>query len=257
MFLKKKVDENSFSTDGYIVLDTDLEHNYEFKLIVNDIYKHLNLKLKNTKLKKMGGYFMGNFGINQGPFGPKLYSMVFKDQFLKLFEILTGKQVKLFDIFYGGNLVMPKKGKQNFHIDGAFNKKMYLVSIATENISLTNGPTEICVGSHNEELKYWKFFFSKKKKKKLLLKKGQILIRKHNLWHRGTKNLSNTPRLLLSFILTPKVYNNKIDPMSSNLEILPNFFKKNLLGKFQEFSYVYLSGLHVLFKILISLIRQK
>ena len=63
--------------------------------------------------------------------------------------------------------------------------------------------------------------------------------------------------LLLSFILTPKVYNNKIDPLSSNLEILPNFFKKNLLGKFQEFSYVYLSGLHVLFKLMISFIRQK
>ena len=45
----------------------------------------------------------------------------------------------------------------------------------------------------------------KKAKKKLTMKKGQILIRKHNLWHRGTKNLSNKNRLLLSFIMTPKV----------------------------------------------------
>lgn len=257
MFLKKKVDKNFLSQNGYIVLDTDLENNHEFKLLVNEIYKHLDFKLKSIELKKMGGYVMGNFGINMGPFGPKLYTMIFKKQFLKLFEILTGNQINFYDIFYGGNLVMPKKGKQNFHIDGAFKKEMYLISIATEDVTLTNGPTEICSGSHVKELKYWKFFFSKKKKKKLLLKKGQILIRRHNLWHRGTKNLSNKPRLLLSFILTPKLYNNKIDPISSNLEILPNFFKTTLLGRVQEFSYVYLSGLHLSFKLLISLIKQK
>ena len=44
------------------------------------------------------------------------------------------------------------------------------------------------------------FFFAEKQKVKLTMKKGQILIRKHNLWHRGTTNHSDKPRLLLSFI---------------------------------------------------------
>ena len=67
---------------------------------------------------------------------------------------------------------------------------MYLISFATEDITLKNGPTEVCLGTSIKPLKYWQFILTKKKKKKkLLLKKGQILIRKHSLWHRGTRKL--------------------------------------------------------------------
>ena len=62
---------------------------------------------------------------------------------------------------------------------------MYLVSIATEDITLDNGPTEVWWHILNPCLLM--NFFTKNKKK--LMKKGQILIRKHNLWHRGTKIL--------------------------------------------------------------------
>ena len=50
------------------------------------------------------------------------------------------------------------------------------------------------------------------------MKKGQILIRKHNLWHRGTKNLSNKNRLLLSFIMTPKSRKTKLKTSRVNFE---------------------------------------
>ena len=109
---------------------------------------------------------MGNFGINQGPIGPKLYSWFFKDEFIKIFEDLTESKLDDFYIFHGGNLVLPNKGRQHFHIDGSYNKVMYMVSVATEDIDLNNAPTEICVGSHQRDLKFWEFFFSKKIKKK-------------------------------------------------------------------------------------------
>ena len=64
-------------------------------------------------------------------------------------------------------------------------------------------------------MKFWEFFLSKKYKKKVTLKKGQIFIRPHNLWHRGTKNKSNKPRLLLSFSMTPKIPNEQIQNYSS------------------------------------------
>ena len=57
---------------------------------------------------------------------------------------------------------MPKKGNQLFHTDGSYEEEMYLVSIATENITLDNGPTEICVGTHLKSMSYDEFFFFKK-----------------------------------------------------------------------------------------------
>jgi len=257
MFIKKLIDKDFFYNNGYIILDTNLENNHNYNKLVDEINNDLKLKLQNNKLSKNGGYIMGNFGIDQGPYGPKLYSFIFKDEFIKIFEDLIKSKLNLFDILYGGNLVLPKKGNQHFHIDGSYTKKMFMISIVTEDINFENGPTEICVGSHKKEMKFWEFFFSKKQKKKILLKKGQILIRPHNLWHRGTKNNSNKPRLLLSFSVTPKINKNKVHNPSPNLRILPNFFKSNFIGRLQEFSYVYLGGIRIILKLLVSLIKQK
>ena len=258
MFIKKSIDKNQYNNDGYAIIDTDLEYNQDFNNLIEQIDNELKIKIKNKQLKKNGGFVMGNFGINQGPYGPQLKSLIFKEQFVRIFEDLIDGKLDSFDIFYGGNLVLPKKGKQHFHIDGQYGKKMYMISIATENIDSNNGPTEICVGSHKKKMKFWEFFFSRKQKKKLFLKKGQILIRPHNLWHRGTKNFSNKARLLLSFVMTQQVGNGKkIESIPSELIILPNFFNSNFLGKLHELFYIYFGSIHQILKILISFIKKK
>ena len=112
---------------------------------------------------------------------------------------------------------------------------MYLISIATEDITLMNGPTEICLGSNNKNMSIDQFFFSKKQIVKLTMKRGQILVRKHNLWHRGTTNHSDKPRLLLSFIMIPKSRKVKIEKISSKFEILRTKSRKTSKKlKFEE-----------------------
>lgn len=257
MFIKRPVDKNYYNNNGYIILDTDLEFDQDFNNLVNKIYDDMNSKIKNSELKKNGGYVMGNFGINQGPFGPKLYSLIFKDQFIEIFENLTESKLDEFNVFHGGNLVLPNKGKQHFHTDGSYNKKMYMVSIVTEDIGLKNAPTEICLGSHKKQMKFWKFFLGRKNKKKVILKKGQILIRPHNLWHRGTKNKSNKPRLLLSFTMTPKIINQEVQEISESFEILPNFFKSNFFGRLHEFFYVHFGLALIILKFFRSIVKEK
>ena len=159
MFIKKTVDKNYYNNNGYIVLDTDLEHSEDFNNLVNEIYNVLNSKMNSSELKKNGGYLMGNFGVNQGPFGPKLYSLIFKDEIIKIFEDLTESKLDEFNVFCGGNLVLPKKGKQHFHIDGSYNKKMYMISIVTEDIHVNNAPTEVCLGTHKKKNEVLEIFF--------------------------------------------------------------------------------------------------
>ena len=134
---------------------------------------------------------------------------------------------------------------------------MYMVSIVTEDIDYNNAPTEICLGSHKKYMKFWEFFFSRKIKKKITLKKGQILIRPHNLWHRGTKNKSVKPRLLLSFSMSLKKDNKQTQKISSSVEILPNFFKSNFFGRLHEFFYVYFGSILTILKLINSLIKEK
>ena len=88
------------------------------------------------------------------------------------------------------------------------------------------------------------------------MKKGQVLIRKHNLWHRGTKNFSDKPRLLLSFVMIPKIRNVKLEPQSEKFKILPNFFKNDLFGKIHETIYAKLGFLVIVVKLLLSILRK-
>ena len=43
-----------------------------------------------------------------------------------------------------------------------------MVSVATEDITLANGPTEICAGSHLKSMSFHEFFFRKKENKNYL-----------------------------------------------------------------------------------------
>ncbi len=257
MFTKKLDNKKIFEEDGFILLNTNLNSDVNFNNIVNEIYTELDELVSKKDLKSYGGYTMGNFGINQGPLGKKLFSLVFNDDIVNIFENIVGNKLDKFCVNYGGNLTLPNKGLQHFHMDGDFKKEMYLVSIATENINLMNGPTEVCAGSHIKNLSFWKFFFSKKNKKKLIINKGQILIRKHNLWHRGTRNRTNRYRHLLSFILIPMNRKNQIVPISDNLKILPNFFKSDFSGRMQEFIYVHLRFFHIIVKLIYSFFFKK
>ena len=256
MFIKEKIEKKFFDTNGFVLLDTSLSNDHLFSNLSNEIEKSLLLELKNSKLKKFGGYLMGNLNVNQGPFAQKLYKSVFVDEFISYFEELTSKKLSSFDINYGGNLALPKKGVQHFHTDGKFENEMYMVSVATEDITLNNGPTEICVGSHLRSMLFHEFFFSKKNKKKVLMNKGQVLIRKHNLWHRGTVNYSNKHRLLLSFIMIPKWRKINLNVLSEKLEIFPNFFKSTIMGRIQEFLYVRMFKIHTILKILKSFLYK-
>ena len=123
MFIKKLVDKNYYINNGYAIIDTDLKLNKDFNNLIDKINDDLKLKINESELKKNGGFIMGNFGINQGPYGPQLYSLIFKEQLIKIFEEFTESNLEDFKVFYGGNLVLPNKGKQHFHIDGSYKKK--------------------------------------------------------------------------------------------------------------------------------------
>ena len=103
-------------------------------------------------------------------------------------------------------------------------------------------------------------FFQKKEKKKIILSKGDLIIRKHSTWHRGTKNLSDKPRFLIAFLLFDK--NLKIksnyDSISkfnetSEIIIFNNFFPSSTLGRFKESIYVKIKPIFIFYKLLRSI----
>ena len=113
---------------------------------------------------------------------------------------------------------------------------------------------EIVEDYHDINLPYWKFILAKKRKKKIFMKTGDIILRKHSLWHRGTINQTSNPRLLISFLFFEKDRNLKSNlDENSEVKIYENFFASNIKGKIKEFIYVKLGFLFAAYKILKSL----
>ena len=123
-----------------------------------------------------------------------------------------------------------------------------ILNLAIHDIDLSNAPTQIVPGTHNRNIKYWKFYLNEIFKKKLFVKmnKGDLIIRNHSIWHRGTKNKSKNLRILLLFALTEKSLDKKFSQeINENLIIGENQFKSTFAQKFKEVFSIYLSPIYI------------
>ena len=248
----KKILEKNFKKNGYLHVKNFLTKNKKFIKYSSEINYLIQKKLQKVNIKNYGGSLIGNINVYPGKYGKKIFQLLEIGGLNKIIKNCTGMNLKNFDILYGGNLNLPKKHNQHFHTDGNYNDKMLIVTVATSDVKTVSGPTEVVLNSHKKKYSYLNFLLKKKKIKKLLLSKGDLLIRKHNLWHRGTINYSNKPRFQIAFMLFDKRRMFKKKVFRNELYFLDNFFGNNLIGKFKEYIYVYLKPIYIIYKVLRS-----
>jgi hypothetical protein len=242
-----------FEKDGYIIIENFLNSTH-FDNICNSLNKDLNIYCSENNLNKLGGSIIGNLNVFPGKYASLIYEELCKNCFLDIVEEISQKKKNELDILVGGNLALPNKHNQHFHTDGKFKDEMIMCSIATEDVLNQNGPTEIVLDSHRQDTTYWKFLLSKKEKRKLIIKKGDLLIRKHSIWHRGTQNKSNKPRFVIAFLIFDKK-RKMISNLKSkeDLRVYNNFFGNNFYERVKEFLYVYFKIIFIIYKIILSL----
>lgn len=244
--------KQNFKNNGYIYLSSFLNSN-DFYNICDQFKSKVTKKLHETNLNKIGGFKIGNLNLNAGRDANKIWSLLIKNNLENLIFETLGKKLSDFTIRISGNINFPNKGAQHFHTDGKFKDKVYILSIATEEINEKNGPTEVVEDYHDIDLPYWKFCLLKKRKKKILLKTGDIFFRKHSLWHRGTTNKSLNPRILISFLFFENE-RNILSNLNENdeIQIYNNFFESTSIGAIKELIYVKFGFLFALYKIIKS-----
>ena len=245
-----------YQENGYIRLRNFISEDKKF-IKASDILNYDLLKCINkTKIDTIGGYLIGNLNVYPGKHGIKILQLLKKKGLNKIIKEISGKKLEAYDILQGGNLALPFGHNQHFHTDGNFNDKMILVSVATSDVHFNSGPTEIVEKSHKKNLKYYKFLLQKKKIKKLILSFGDLVIREHCLWHRGTINRSNKNRFLITFLLFNKSRRIKKNKFQNSIRIYNNFFNNSFSGRCKEFIYIYFKFLFVSYKIILSLLKK-
>tara|TARA_B100000989_G_scaffold44741_1_gene28539 strand:- start:110 stop:886 length:777 start_codon:yes stop_codon:yes gene_type:complete len=257
--IKNSIEKDFFEKNGYIQLSSKI-NNKDFDRLCEQIIFETNKFYSENfkKIKNLGGYLTGNLELLPDKKLTDLWNIICDKDFENTFEDITGKKLSNFNIKCSGNVVLPNKGYQHFHTDGPLKSKKIILNLAIHEIDLTNAPTEIIPGTHNRDIKYWKFYLYEIFKKKIFIKmkKGDLIIRNHSIWHRGTKNRSKNLRILLLFALTEKSLDKKFSQeLSENLTIGENQFKSSHMQKFKEVFSIYLAPIYIFYRIISSFIK--
>ena len=258
--IKNSIEKDFFEKNGYIQLFNKI-NNKDFDNLCDQIIFETNKFYSENldKIKKLGGYLTGNLELLPDKKLIDIWNVLCNEDFENTFEDITGKKLSNFNIKCSGNIVLPNKGYQHFHTDGPLKSNKIILNLAIHEIDLNNAPTQIIPGTHNRDIKYWKFYLNEifNKKKFIKMKKGDVIIRNHSIWHRGTKNKSKNLRILLLFALTEKSLDKKFSQeINKSLIIGENQFKSSKLQKFKEIFSIYLAPIYIFYRIISSLIKN-
>ena len=259
MFKINHKEKQSFKENGYIKLRV-LEDNNDFAKFLKSFKNDLSKISIDNKLEDIGGYKSGNLNIDPGKYGPWILKILENINFKNYFEFLTNDEFKNYKIIFGGNLNLKKSKKQLFHTDGNWNPRMVILNLATTEIDDNNGPLEVIKSSHKEPIPYWRFlikYFKKDDKIKLNLKVGEVIIREHRLWHRGTSNRSTNNREMLGlmFLKTDKTIDSQTEFKENKIRFYDNMYDKSFNGKLREFLFLNLKFILVFYKVILSIIK--
>ena len=257
--IKNSIKKNFFEKNGYIKLSNLIDSEVFDRLseqIIFETNKFYNENL--VRIKELGGFLTGNLELLPDKKLTDIWNIICDKSFQGTFKNIIGKEISKFDVKCSGNIVLPNKGFQHFHTDGPLKSNKIILNIAIHEIDLMNAPTQVVPGSHNREIKYWKFYLSEIFKEKVVIKmnKGDIILRNHSIWHRGTKNKSKNLRILLLFVLTEKSKDKNFkQKIYKNLTIGENQFKSTYWQKLKEVVSIYLSPFYIFYRIVTSLIK--
>jgi hypothetical protein len=190
------------NTNGYVVLENAVPHQcidvLREKMVADS--KGLLAKGKWDAVGKVKGH------LKQAPppYAPYVFPEIVSNPFAgQVTEQILGKG--RFNKFYHGNTNCPGSGMQPVHPDGV--EHALIVNVGLGDITEYNGSIELWPGTHlieNSVARIEKHTLEARRKLfppiRGNTKKGSILIRDAQVWHRGMPNLSNDLRFMVSMM---------------------------------------------------------
>jgi Phytanoyl-CoA dioxygenase (PhyH) len=140
------------------------------------------------------------------------------------------------------NFNLPGSVAQHYHVDDAFLKEFLICNVAVVDTDLVNGAIDLLPGTNRRFLKFWRYALERTYRltTRVPMERGDVLVRKSTLWHRGMPNRSTTPRPMMA-ITFGEVEDTTTDPFATNggeIEFYPNWFSTSRLGRLRERTFV-------------------
>jgi glycosyltransferase involved in cell wall biosynthesis len=140
------------------------------------------------------------------------------------------------------NFNLPGSVAQHYHMDNAYLKEFLICNVAVVDTDLDNGAIDVLPGTNREFYRFWRYAIERKYRltTRVPMQRGDLIVRKSTLWHRGTPNKSSRPRPMMA-ITFGEVEPGATDPFLTNdgeIEFYPNWFSTSRLGRLREKTFV-------------------
>lgn len=222
----------SFDRDGYLLLPGAMPPGpcIEFGAAVISEYERL---LAAGWSFTGSGKLAGHLNIRMGTAGRALLDAFSMTGLPELIAQLADEPLEFSQAV--GNFNLPGSCMQDYHMDGSFDRPIMIANICLVPTDKVNGATELVPESHHAAMSYWRFNRDSWRARAVqpAVQPGDVLIRKSNIWHRGTPNHGNSPRPMAAFSWTPRRFLNDGD-ICADLDGPLTLFANKYYGRFRK-----------------------
>jgi Phytanoyl-CoA dioxygenase (PhyH) len=140
------------------------------------------------------------------------------------------------------NYNLPGSVAQHYHMDGLYTKEFLICNVAVVDTDLANGALDVLPGTNRQFYKFWRYAAERKYRlsTRVPMARGDVIVRKSTLWHRGMPNKTNAARPMVA-ITFGEMDPTEPDPFKVNdgrIEFYPNWFSTSRLGQLRERTFV-------------------
>jgi ectoine hydroxylase-related dioxygenase (phytanoyl-CoA dioxygenase family) len=140
------------------------------------------------------------------------------------------------------NFNLPGSVAQHYHMDGLYIEDFVICNVAVVDTDLVNGAIDLLPGTQREFTPYWKYALRRgwKGSTRIPMQRGDVLLRRSTVWHRGMPNRSEVPRPMMSLTFGENSAPDG-DPFAVHdgaMHFYPNWFNTSRLGRLREKAFV-------------------
>ena len=136
------------------------------------------------------------------------------------------------------NYNMPGSHAQHYHMDGVYLRDFLICNIAVVDTDLVNGALDVLPGTNRQFYRFWQYAAHRKYRTstRVSLSRGDIVVRRSTLWHRGMPNKSTKARPMLAFTFgdTPDANPDPFATSTDEMEFYPNWYQPTAIGRLRE-----------------------
>jgi ectoine hydroxylase-related dioxygenase (phytanoyl-CoA dioxygenase family) len=228
--LRRDLDENGYAVlRGVVSKDRVAEFN-----------DSILLEYEQAEKFRGGGSYSGHLNCFPGEQSRFFYDEIAESGLVDAIHALRPSSPN--DVRATLNFNLPNSVAQHYHIDGLYTDDFLICNVAVVDTDLVNGAIDVLPGTHRRFYKFWQYALQRKYRlsTRLPLQRGDVLVRKSTVWHRGMPNKSTTPRAMMSLTFG-EASAPEGDPFlvhEGKLFFYANWFSTTRLGRLRERVFV-------------------